>query len=252
MSSPYKELIALTKRHLNEEYDQDSRIWTNLETYNYFRSLTPPPKPVAEPAPQPQPRAAARPPPPNKEAPLPEKIQPQPKAQILPPKRHTQEMLKSDDKLDFADVRAVLKEVAPQLKIIDAIPNDALAKRIAQSWKETLPEVVLIATEATEGQQELLLKIAAAIRSLGYSAGCLEGTIDWNELLTAPHLKLILMTEQTMQQCGDLVSKHRYDRQRQRHFLDGRLLCPLPALDKLETAPALKTQLWNTIRQLLQ
>lgn len=250
MASPYQELIALTRRHLTEEYPKESWLWTDSETYEFFRNLTPA-KPVAAPPPQ-RPRAAQAPPPPKKEEPPPRKEEPKPKAQVQPPKRKEQEAQLPDKPADFTEVRTALREVAPHLKIIEEIPDDTLAKRAAEGWKETLPEVVLIAIEANEAQRELLNKIASAVRSLDYSAGCLEDPVDWPALLTAPHLKLILITGQTMKMRDDLMSKYRYDKQRQRHYLDGRLLCPLPELDKLESTPAVKTQLWNTIRHLLQ
>lgn len=254
----FQELVTLTKRYLLEEYPSQSFIWADKETYAYFRSLpeavTPPPQPVIAPTPvvaRPQPQAPV-----VKAAPVTQKAAaaPEPKAKeppAPPPKRQTT-ALEEKTENDFSAIRAVLQETATHLKIIDSIPDDTLAKRAANAWKETLPEVIIIGDLANPAQRDLLKKISDAIVTLGYTSDLLTAPIAWDNLLTAPHLKMILMTQQSLEKYPDIQQKYRFDQARQRHYIDGMLLCPLPSLEKLQTEPSVKANLWQAIRQLLK
>lgn len=250
----FQELVALTKRHLVEEYAPNAHLLTDRETYNYFRSLATPPPPV-ETKVVVQPKAY-KPPEPAKKAAIPsapepkieQTVQPQPKT---PPKIEAAASLENDTH-DFSAVRAALKEAASHLKIVEMVPDDSIAKRIAASWKETLPEVLIIQEDINDEQQSLLQKICDAIQTLGYSAKVLASDIPWESLLTCPHLKLILITQQMLQKYPAIQQKYRYDQSRKRHYLDGILLCPLPSIDKLQQDPESKAQLWQAIRQLLK
>lgn len=243
----FQEIVAWTKRHLTEEYSENSFIWADRETYSYFKTLTaPPPEPVvAAPAPQPvfKPQPVRTPPKPAA-APVEKPVtQPAP-----PPKRQIEET-KERNAQDFSAVRAALPE---HISIVETIPDDAIAKRIAQSWKENLPEVILIGDEATTEQQDLLKKISDAIVTLGYTSALLTNNIPWEILLTSPHIKMVLITQNSLHQHADISDKYRFDPSRKRHYLDGLLLCPLPPLDKLQTDPSIKANLWQTIRTLLK
>lgn len=251
----FQELVALTKRYLTEEYPAQSFIWADKESYDYFRNL-PDAAPAAQAAPIPlvvkqvpvsAPVIKAPPPVPAPE----QKVEPKVKEVPVPPKRQA---AATEEKTvyDFSAVRAALQETASHLKIIEAIPDDTLAKRAAHAWKETLPEVIIIADHATQPQCDLLKKICEAIVTLGYSSDLLSAPIDWDHLLTAPHLKMILMTQQSLENHPDIKQKYRFDQGRQRHYIDGMLLCPLPSLEKLQAEPSAKATLWQTIRQLLK
>lgn len=245
-----QELAVLTKNFLLEEYSSQNFIWTDRATYEYFRSLAIPSPQEQQPAPLP-PLPAYKPQQPVAPAkkaiatPTVEKIK------DTPPKRQT-ESTEETTGHDFSAVRAALHEAASHLKIIDTIPDDSIAKRVANSWKEILPEVILISDDATAEQSELLQKISNAIISLGYTSALMANDIVWELLLTAPHLKMILMTQQSLQKYPELQQKYRYDQSRKRHYIDGILLCPLPSLEKLESDPGIKANLWQTIRLLLK
>lgn len=236
------ELITLTKRYLTEEHSPADWLWADRDTFEFFkRQAEPPPAPKPKPQPQaaspihrptpamPQRRAA----PPAEAAPQKE---PQP-AQKTPPKRTDTQT--SGAGRNFTELRTLIKESAPNFKILEAIPSDDEAKRTASAWKDSIPEVAIIAITATKTHLDLLEKIAGAIRGLGYSSKVLIGEQQWERLFSTSHLKLTLAPQETLSSHPEFKG------------LDSTKVCPLLPIDIYLQKPEEKASLWKQIRSLL-
>lgn len=185
--SPFLELIALTKRHLIEEYPSNQILFTTEEMALYFKNSlkkAPPAAPKTHiPAPIPIKLVAQK-----KAAVAPIKVEPEVK-EVKPHKAPTVPIL------DFADIKGILKEKLPALKIIEEIPEDSCAKKVASSWNHEWGEVVLIAPKTTPEGLLLLQNMAKAIQSLGYSARVLQEMPTQDKIDACMHLKLLVIGE---------------------------------------------------------
>ena len=144
-----------------------------------------PPQPAPQPAPQPpKPEVIFAPPPPPPPIPPPVKLQP------LEPKPPS----------DLSSIRAILSVVAPELKILNEIPSDAIAKKISERWKtknQTAPISILLYQEPPE-QRVLLEQIAKALDvyfgpAKIVSAETIEKEKQWEAFLSVADLKMVIV-----------------------------------------------------------
>lgn len=237
-----KELIAQTKQHLLEEYAMSDWVWTDPETHAFFKKQSAPKVQT------PQPAARAQPPPPRKAPPLaprkraappkPAEEKPQKPVSQDPPQRSETKAEKI--RKDFRELRLILQEKAPKLKVVDEIPDDALAKQIANAWKDSVPEVAVITINPTKAHLELLEKIAGAINGVGFRAKVLIGEQQWERLFNTPHLRLVLVPQETLDSHPEFKKMESVE------------VCPLLPIETYIETPKEKAALWKEIRRLLQ
>lgn len=236
------ELITLTKRYLQEEYNSNDWVWTDKATCDFFRERAlqspkkaAPPKfaPPATSKPQAQTPLPTR----KRRSAPPMQAGPTPNLPKEPPKRT--EIATQKTGRDFMEVRQILSETAPKLKVVDKVPSDAKAKKVASAWKNSVPEVAIIAITPTKTELELLEKIASAIEGLGSTAKVLIGEQQWERLFKTDHLKLVLVPEQTLKS--------------HKEFQDIKTVkvCPLKPIQTYIDQPNEKAVLWKEIRQQL-
>lgn len=212
LQQQYGELAALLQVHLLQEYPQGTWIGVEPNNYAYFKEhatqqrarQAPPPPAVAAAAPPriPEPRAPARPanpptpptpvaPPPAVAAvPAPKKPEPAPEKQPQQAKpRFALEPPAEVPHGDLGEIRSLIAERFPNVRIIDEIPDDAEAQRIRYAWKGegSSPLAIIGSFGGTAQEQTLLTNIVAAIRRY-YSSDAIAQAGGWEKLLKIPNL----------------------------------------------------------------
>lgn len=234
------EIISLTKRFLQEEYPLDEWIWTDKTTYDFFKGLSTPPllpqkthssKPVTTPTKsKPKPSLIKRQTTPTISIEKPEPIKTTPKRTSYKPESF---------KRDYSEIKKLLAEVAPKLKIIDSVPPDDEAKLIANAWNNSIPEVAIIVIEPSKEQLLLLERMAKAIEGLGRTSKVLIGEQQWEKLFKTKHLKLILVPQETLDAHPDFAE------------ITTIKICPMAPIQTYLEQPQEKTKLWKNIQALL-
>lgn len=97
-----------------------------------------------------------------------------------------------DDHLD--DIKKVVIQQFPLLKIVDKIPDDTLAKK----KKSKSPSIIILSFDDHPQHLEFLGNVSRAIESLGHSAQVIpaariERENRWEGLVKMPGLKLVLV-----------------------------------------------------------
>lgn len=213
----------------------------------YFRQKWTPPKPVAvetpPPAPIPKPAPVVVAPPP----PIPPPEPPKAPAVQHPP-----------TPTSFEEIRRVVNKVYPELKIIPEIPNDAIAKKIAQRWKtknQAAPISILSLNEPKE-QRALLEQIAIALDVYFGPARLIEAEgiekeKQWEAFLSVEGLKLIVACDYTLWQLHNLMKSFKEIPAQGIRTLGSVPILLLPDLSLYLKDPQLKRSLWKALCQKL-
>lgn len=200
-----------------------------------------PPQPAPQPAPQPpKPEVIFAPPPPPPPIPPPVKLQP------LEPKPPS----------DLSSIRAILSVVAPELKILNEIPSDAIAKKISERWKtknQTAPISILLYQEPPE-QRVLLEQIAKALDvyfgpAKIVSAETIEKEKQWEAFLSVADLKMVIVCDYTLWQLNGLMHFYKETPAQGIRQLGQAPLFLLPDLSLYLKDPLLKRSLWKALCQ---
>lgn len=219
--------------------------WTPPKTEKIVRDLPPPPAPVPvpilAPAPIPIPVTVAPPPPP-----LPEPVV---AVHTPPPVSST---------TSFEEIRRVVKKVYPELRILDEIPNDSMAKKIAQRWKtknQAAPISILSLHEPKE-QRALLEQIAVALDVYFGPARLIEAEViekekQWEAFLSVEGLKLVVVCDYTLWQLHGLMKSYKETPATATRLLGSVPLLLLPDLSLYLKDPQLKRSLWKALCQKL-
>lgn len=158
--------------------------------------------------------------------------------------------------LDFSSVRNVLSIVAPELAILNEIPNDGMAKKISERWKtknQSAPISVLVYQELPE-QRALLEQIAKALDvyfglAKIVQAEEIEKEKQWEAFLTVADLKLIIVCDYTLWQLGSLMQFYKETPAQGSRVLGNIPLFLLPDLSLYLKDASLKRSLWKALCQ---
>lgn len=211
MTSPkeqYAALLSLTKHYLLQEYQPKDNIFSDQETYTYFRNQVShrneaPTAPIAQkqttpPAP-PMPKSLPPIPPPAQSLPKIIEVQPpgtdKPRItespKVVPPKtsapvpsspsaskesgstaesRFKLELPPPPSPADFSELRRIIQEKHPRLSLIDSIPDDAAAKTQAALWKhpQKIPQILIFGVNEQPKQIAFLENLAKALTLHGF------------------------------------------------------------------------------------
>lgn len=197
----------------------------------------------------PKPPEKAPPPPPK----APEQVV---EAQKLPSK---QPPLPKKAPADFSHLRNVLSKAAPELTIVDEIPSDAVAIKIAERWRtknQSAPISILTYQEQTE-QRALLEQISRAIDvyfgpAKIVDAAKIESDKQWGAFLSVKNLKMIVVCDYTLWQLGHLMEHYKEVPANKTRVLGKVPLFLLPDLSLYLKDPLLKRSLWNALKQKCQ
>jgi hypothetical protein len=233
------ELADLTRLYLLQEHEFSDWILSEATSYAFFKKISlasknparppaqnPPEKTIPEnkqvtQAKSTEPQKPLISPPINEKTTLPPPIASAPKKQVeepvkapgqlspsKPDKRIKLEPIKEPPVVDFSDIRAAVAERCPNLKIIDAIPDDALAK--IASHKQNTAQAAFLLSEISSSYDTFISDIVKAIDThlvpaAKVNAAAIEKEGSWDSFLNKPGLKLILIQQNELQKMPKLL-----------------------------------------------
>ncbi|MCI5053040.1 MAG: hypothetical protein MRY21_07920 [Simkaniaceae bacterium] len=199
--------------------------------------------PIPKPKPAPQLKISPPPPPPPKPKPI-----PQPKVKV------ELEKAPKPEQDDMSAMRKMMAAALPDLFIHPKPLDDRNARKIASAWKDKsfVPDIPLFVTAELRGHARLLHALSHAVdRRFGPSRvidiGIYERENRWDTVLSAEHLKLILIPDIALWKMPNLLTH--FD-EKNRQLLKVKTLV-LPDLSLYEKDPLLKRGLWNMIKKAL-
>ncbi len=153
-------------------------------------------------------------------------------------------------------VRHLLSIVAPELAILNDIPNDDLAKKIADRWKtknQSAPISILLFQEPPE-QRALLEQIARALDvyfgpAKIVNAEKIEKDKQWEAFLSVADLKIVIVCDHTLWQLSHLMQFYKETPASGVRTLGNVPLFLLPDLSLYLKDPLLKRSLWKALCQ---
>ena len=153
-----------------------------------------------------------------------------------------------------SDIRVAVQKIFPELLLRDSIPDDRLAKKMAQLWEETYlsAKVVIIAFGETALHLEFLNQVTGAIDKLLAPAKLLDGEKfekehGWELLLNSPLLHTIICSSWASWKETSLARHYRQNGATEEHFLAKRPLLLLEPIAHYLKDPHLKRKLWKDL-----
>lgn len=265
----YTELLAFTKRYLQQEYAHESWVTSDKETFNCFKQYalnqkkevakTPVPVP---PAPKPAIVAPAKPLPP-----VAKKVLPQSLPQTKPVEKKTASQTASGYNLeslpptqiqDLNDWRKIINERFPNLELLDGPPKDDIAKQINSAWQQpkVIPSVIILSFQEAGKEQVFLHNIAKAIQARYTSAAVMsvqeiEYEFGWDFTLQSKNLQLIIANTHGLNGVPALMQHYREVQKHAKFYLSKVPLYLLSDISLYLKEPHLKPALWQEIKGLL-
>ncbi len=163
------------------------------------------------------------------------------------------------DAPDFSAVKKAVRQLFPQLEIVDAIPDDSAAKNVntAQKLPIQIPEVLIISSVDKPKHQAFLVNICHALQlCLSVRADVAHiAQIDhaqlWDKLIQTAHLKLIITTDQTLAQHPIMQQLYKESFKDSKRYLGKKPLVLLSDIGLYLKEPKLKASLWSSLCQAL-
>ncbi len=193
---------------------------------------------------------------------LPKRIEPTPlpappkPVEEVPPQKapFRSEVEKTIEPVNFQALKILFQRFFPQVAVLDLIPNDALAKRMAYRWKtknQVAPISILFLSEPPK-QKELLSEIVRAIDvyfgpARFVNAEAIEKENQWETFLGSPELKWVIVCDYTLWQLSSLMRHYKEMPSQQLRFLGTTPLFLLPDLSLYLKDPLLKRSLWKSL-----
>ena len=204
------------------------------------------------------------PPPPVAAAPKQQIVEPSKEQQIvessklseqLPPSkpdtRIKLELMKEPTPVDFSDLYAVVAERCPHLKIIDTIPDDALAK--SALYKQKAAQVAVLLFETSSLHHTFIFNMVKAIDiylapAIKVNAAGLEKEGSWDSFLANSELKLIVIQQSELQKMPKLLKYFTEGTGEDKKFLGQVPVLLLSDIAVYFTDPEKKRLLWSKLR----
>lgn len=282
MSQNTKKILASLIKDAQTLLQEESIILANESDANYFRSankksanspsvLPQLPKPFPKSAipnkeppriQEPDLKNTTFPPLAIKEIPPPKASPPAMTAPVAEPKKPpswTSSDLPSPTEMpNFSTLKSLFNRLAPQITIMNEIPSDAEAKKIASRWKtknQVAPISILYLSEPGP-QKELLAALSKAIDiyfgpARLISAESIEKEKQWEAFLSSGDLKWVIACDYTLWQLAELMRNYKEFPTKQRRTLGNIPLFLLPDLSLYLKDPLLKRSLWKALCQTL-
>lgn len=155
-------------------------------------------------------------------------------------------------------IRSILAKIAPELAILDKIPNDAMAKQISSRWKtknQSAPISILTSGELPQ-HKALLAEIATALDvyfgpARLVEADGIEKEKQWGAFLSTDGLKLVVACDSTLWQLHYLRQFYKEHPSQGTRSLGNASVLLLPDLSLYFKDPLLKRSLWKALCQKL-
>ncbi len=266
------ELSALVQIFLMQNYERKDWLLADSETYHYFKQQvqTQKVKPLPPPAAATPPIAPAlKAPPVTVPAPsLPETPPPVPEEPVMKkesPKARAPEAKKADkpkeffvlepmaapQPLELSDIRSFMSEKFSGIKILDPMPQ-VPKHLIARS----IPAVAVFSFQETGVDRAFLQQVSQAVqRALApaemWEAADIERRQEWDKILSAPELKLIVASAHGMHRFPLLMQHYREVNKGGRIFFGKVPALLLTDLSVYRKEPQLKAALWKSLKEML-
>lgn len=253
------ELLSLIRDTLSYLKDEaHPPLFASPEDADYFRKLAKARTPErAAPPPMPEIVLPKREPP--KPAPAPEI----PEAAKAPPPEPAKQTfvpasMPESAPADFQSLRALFAKIAPGFPLINEIPCDEIAKKIAARWKtknQTAP-ISILSYQEPPAQKALLEQLAKAIDVVFgparlVQAESIEKDKQWEAFLSVPDLKWVIACDYSLWQLGGLMHFYKENPAQATRELGKVPLFLLPDLSLYLKDPLLKRSLWKALCQKL-
>jgi hypothetical protein len=231
MPDPLRELIRDTLFYVKDPLFPKQTLLVTAEEASFFQRPSPPSKPSLPADPVPEPKK-------------PPALVPAPLKELL-------------HKSDFSQIKKILLEMVPTIQLIDEIPADSSAKRVASAWTEKISnvDVILLACQKDADTLEFLKTLGKAIdqhlaRAKILLAEKFEMENRWDLLVQKNTFRLVIASE-GMLKLPKLMQFYKEFPARAQYFLDALPLLPLfPAA--LYKSVEHKALLWKTLCQMLK
>ena len=156
----------------------------------------------------------------------------------------------------FSSIRSIVMKTAPDLAILDEIPDDAIAKKIKTRWKtknQSAP-ISILASHEIPLHKAFLEEIAIALDVFFgpariVAAESIEKERQWDSFLASENLKLIIMCDSTLWQLEHLRKLYKETPAQSTRMLGNVPLFLLPDLSLYFKDPLLKRSLWKALCQ---
>lgn len=255
------ELLSLIRDTLSYLKDEaHPPLFASPEDADYFRKLAKARTPERAPLP-PMPEIVL----PKREQPkaAPEIAKVYPEAAKAPPPEPAKQTfvpaaLPETAPADFHSLRALFAKIAPGFPLIDEIPCDEIAKKIAARWKtknQTAP-ISILSYQEPPAQKALLEQLAKAIDVVFgparlVQAESIEKDKQWEAFLSVPDLKWVIACDYSLWQLGGLMHFYKENPAQATRELGKVPLFLLPDLSLYLKDPLLKRSLWKALCQKL-
>ena len=241
-----KELAALTRRHINENYDAKEWLPTDKESYDYFKDLA---RAETKKAPQPE---IAEPPPPKKitscaapkykkePPPAPEPKNEEEKKAFSPKTVDQSIQLQPSQREEAADLSpqiALIRQVCPQIQIVEDIPEP---RSEAVKFFFAMPG---------ESENSFRSKVIKALEERGVVADAIDCESEEDlvkQLQKDADARLLLVPRKHLKALQDLG--HSQHSSTMKHYLQKTPLIALEEVALYETDLSLKRMLWQQLR----
>lgn len=171
-----------------------------------------------------------------------------PQPSVLPPPKEAFD--------SFNDLRKLMAKIAPKIRIINEIPDDAAAKQVSQRYKtrNQAAPISLLSNLEPPQHRKLLSNLTQAIDVAFGSArliqcGPIEKEKQWEAFLSVNDLKHVIICDSTLWQLPHLLQFYREVPSHSERFLRNVPLFLLPDLSLYLKDPLLKRSLWKALCQ---
>lgn len=160
---------------------------------------------------------------------------------------------------DFNKTRKWIEKAHPHFVLVNQIPDDALAKKKAEAWKEnnSVSQIAILSFGESLNDLEFLKKLAKAIQEAFTPVKLIDARRitqekKWDSFLKEGNFKLIISPEKGVQSCFELMRLYTEIPKTQARFLGKTPLLLLASIDQYQKNLHLKRTLWTTLCQILK
>lgn len=261
MSSIDKEWLSLIEevQKLVLKEEAGSVLFAEEEAYHFFQQKSPKKEASARvDAPAPAPKAQHFPLP--KKAPAVLQKEPVKPQSSAPKQEAVRERMSEESRpagppppsFDYKMMKETVSLLKPSLKILEEIKEGSVQK------KEPPPTLCLLVGSSTAEEQQMMDGIRGAIVDVlkktarTYPVADKTGLETILSALSSPHLKLIIITEESLKAESALQGLYRPSEPGKPGYFSGIPAALIPSFRMLNESPAAKRALWNLIKATLQ
>jgi hypothetical protein len=256
------ELTTLAKLLLQQEHESNEWLVTDNAFYDDMRNWVTAAPPIKKTEAR-TPAQALPPLPPAKPSLTPARQQLA--AKRTPPTAQKKEISSQDDSAAFSlsplpaaavdtfeDIKSLMKEACPHVPYIETPLDDAIAKDTQDN--STAPSLLLLTTREGPEEQEFLSNVATVVShylkpAQVWPAFKFEHEASWDAVLRSKELKLIIVSESSLNALPALRQQHAISASSKQHYLGPVPLFLIPNCSSFFHNPRLKAQLWNALKQ---